>query len=57
MATALADVRRGAVISTPSLRYQTLSALARLAPRSAVRAFGRYRRAFQEQDVDLQTAD
>ena len=44
VAAALADVRRGAVISTPSLRYRTLSAAARIAPRSAVRAFGRYRR-------------
>ena len=36
----------------PSLRYRTLSAAARIAPRSAVRAFGRYRRAFQGQDTD-----
>ena len=51
VATALADVRRGAVISTPSLRYRTLSAVARLAPRSAIRSFGRYRRAFQGQET------
>ena len=55
VATALADVRRGAVLSTPSLRYQALSAAARLAPRSAVRAFGRYRRAYQGQDTDAPT--
>lgn len=50
VATALADVRRGAVISTPSLRYRTLSAVARLAPRSAVRAVGRYRKALEHDD-------
>ncbi|GIG21498.1 short-chain dehydrogenase [Cellulomonas chitinilytica] len=47
VATALADVRRGAVISTPSLRYQLASGVVRLAPRSAVRAFGRYRKALE----------
>ncbi|MFD6179278.1 MULTISPECIES: SDR family NAD(P)-dependent oxidoreductase [unclassified Isoptericola] len=40
---ALADVRRGVVISTPSVRYKAASALLRLAPRSAVRAVGKYR--------------
>ncbi|GAA1977629.1 SDR family oxidoreductase [Isoptericola halotolerans] len=40
---ALADVRRGVVISTPSLRYKAGSALLRLLPRSAVRAIGHYR--------------
>ncbi|PFG35040.1 SDR family NAD(P)-dependent oxidoreductase [Sanguibacter antarcticus] len=35
---ALADVRRGAVISTPSLRYRAASGLLRVLPRSAVRA-------------------
>jgi short-subunit dehydrogenase len=40
---ALADVRRGIVISTPSVRYKAASALLRLAPRSAVRAMGKYR--------------
>ena len=55
VATGLADVRRGAVLSTPSLRYRTLSAVARLAPRSAVRAFGRYRRSFQGQETDAPT--
>ena len=40
VATALADVRRGVVISTPSVRYRTASALVRLAPRSAIRAIG-----------------
>lgn len=34
---ALADVRRGAVISTPSVRYGVLSQVARLAPRWMVR--------------------
>lgn len=37
VATALADVRRGAVISTPSLRYQVVSGVARLMPRGAMR--------------------
>ncbi|ROS76487.1 SDR family oxidoreductase [Cellulomonas sp. PhB143] len=41
VARALADVRRGAVISTPSLRYTLASALLRVAPRAAVRAFER----------------
>ena len=50
VATALADVRRGVVISTPSARYRTISALARIAPRSAVRAVGRYRKAIEHQD-------
>lgn len=36
--TALADVRRGAVISTPSLRYQVATGLLRSLPRAAVRA-------------------
>lgn len=36
---ALADVRRGQVISTPSLRYRAASGLLRVLPRSAVRAF------------------
>ncbi|GAA1719459.1 SDR family oxidoreductase [Isoptericola hypogeus] len=40
---ALADVRRGLVISTPSVRYKAASALLRLAPRAAVRAVGKYR--------------
>jgi len=44
VAAALADVRRGVVISTPSLRYRTVAGVARLLPRSAVRAFGSYRR-------------
>jgi short-subunit dehydrogenase len=35
---ALADVRRGAVLSTPSLRYALLGQLVRLAPRFLVRA-------------------
>ena len=50
VATALADVRRGAVISTPSLRYRTVAAAARLAPRSAIRAVGRYRRGLESPD-------
>ncbi|WP_402462958.1 SDR family NAD(P)-dependent oxidoreductase [Isoptericola aurantiacus] len=40
---ALADVRRGVVLSTPSLRYKAGSALLRALPRSAVRAIGHYR--------------
>lgn len=38
VAAALADVRRGAVISTPSLRYGLVSEVARLLPRAAIRA-------------------
>ncbi|MBT0993994.1 SDR family NAD(P)-dependent oxidoreductase [Cellulomonas sp. DKR-3] len=48
VATALADVRHAVVISTPSLRYRAVSAVARLAPRSAVRAVGRYRKAIEQ---------
>ena len=44
VATALADVRRGAVISTPSLRYQLGSGAARVMPRSVARAIGAPRR-------------
>lgn len=44
VATALADVRRGAVISTPSVRYQVASAIARLSPRPLVRAVTGVRR-------------
>ena len=40
VATALADVRRGAVISTPSMRYRLGAAAARAMPRSVVRAIG-----------------
>lgn len=40
---ALADVRRGVVISTPSVRYKAAAALLRMAPRTAVRALGKYR--------------
>lgn len=40
VAAALADVRRGAVISTPSLRYRMGSGAARAMPRSVVRAIG-----------------
>ncbi|WP_402373491.1 SDR family NAD(P)-dependent oxidoreductase [Isoptericola rhizosphaerae] len=43
VAQALADVRRGVVISTPSVRYKAASALLRVLPRSAVRAIGRQR--------------
>lgn len=41
---ALADVRRGAVISTPSLRYGIASEVARLLPRAAIRALSGDRR-------------
>lgn len=44
VATALNDVRRGAVISTPSLRYQIASGIARYSPRSLVRALTGVRR-------------
>jgi len=37
---ALADVRRGVVISTPSARYKAGSALLRVLPRPVVRAIG-----------------
>lgn len=40
---ALADVRRGVVLSTPSVRYKVASAVLRAAPRWAVRALGSYR--------------
>jgi hypothetical protein len=40
---ALADVRRGVVLSTPSVRYKVASAALRIMPRWAVRAVGRYR--------------
>lgn len=51
VAAALADVRRGVVISTPSLRYRAVSAAARIAPRSAIRAVGRYRKALEQDDT------
>ena len=50
VAAALADVRRGVVLSTPSLRYRAAAAVARIAPRSAIRAFGRYRKQLQDQE-------
>jgi uncharacterized protein len=40
---ALADVRRGVVLSTPSVRYKVASAALRVMPRWAVRAVGSYR--------------
>lgn len=55
VAAALADVRRGVVLSTPSLRYKAASALLRVAPRSAVRAFGGYRRALLDEALDAPT--
>ena len=51
VAAALADVRRGVVLSTPSLRYKAVSALLRLAPRSAIRAVGSYRRALPDDEA------
>ncbi|WP_066586731.1 SDR family NAD(P)-dependent oxidoreductase [Cellulomonas timonensis] len=51
VAAALADVRRGVVISTPSLRYRLAAGVARLLPRSAIRAFGSYRRATPEREA------
>lgn len=50
VATALADVRRGVVISTPSLRYRLASGVVRALPRSAVRRMGRIRVAYSEHD-------
>jgi len=44
VAAALADTRRGVVISTPSLRYQLGSGAARVMPRSVARAIGAPRR-------------
>ncbi|QAY69334.1 SDR family NAD(P)-dependent oxidoreductase [Xylanimonas protaetiae] len=44
VADALADVRRGVVLSTPSLRYKAASAALRVAPRPTVRWFGKKRR-------------
>lgn len=43
VAQALADVRRGVVISTPSVRYRLAAGLVRTLPRTAVRALGNYR--------------
>jgi short-subunit dehydrogenase len=40
---ALADVRRGVVLSTPSVRYKVASAALRVMPRWVVRAIGSYR--------------
>jgi short-subunit dehydrogenase len=39
----LEDVRRGVVLSTPSVRYKVAAAALRVAPRWAVRAVGKYR--------------
>ncbi|WP_028045314.1 SDR family oxidoreductase [Cellulomonas sp. URHE0023] len=47
VAKALSDVRRGAVISTPSVRYRAASAAARMSPRFVIRRFGRYRKAIE----------
>lgn len=44
VSAALADVRRGAVISTPSLRYGLAAEVARLLPRAAIRALSNDRR-------------
>ncbi len=43
VAAALADVRRGVVLSTPSLRYRVASGLLRAMPRTAVRRLGEIR--------------
>lgn len=47
VAKGLSDVRRGVVISTPSVRYRMASAAARMSPRFAIRRFGRYRKAIE----------
>ena len=52
VSAALADVRRGAVISTPSLRYGLLSEVARLLPRAAIRAVSAQRRPRDAAAVD-----
>lgn len=56
VAAALADVRRGAVISTPSLRYGLVSEVARLLPRAAIRALSGDRR-LREAVVEGDEAD
>ncbi|MCV2395363.1 SDR family NAD(P)-dependent oxidoreductase [Actinotalea sp. M2MS4P-6] len=48
VAAALADVRRGVVVSTPSLRYGVVSEVARLLPRSAIRKLSEMRGAPDE---------
>lgn len=47
VSTALADVRRGAVISTPSLRYQAVAGVAHVLPRAVVRALATLRRGIE----------
>lgn len=47
VAKGLSDVRRGVVISTPSVRYRLVSAAVRMSPRSAIRRVGRYRKAIE----------
>jgi short-subunit dehydrogenase len=42
VADALADLRRGVVLSTPSARYKAAAAVLRLLPRFVVRAIKRY---------------
>jgi uncharacterized protein len=56
VAAALADVRRGAVISTPSLRYSLVSGVARVLPRAAVRALSGDRRLRAASDADTSGA-
>lgn len=51
VAAALADVRRGAVISTPSLRYGLVAEVARLLPRAAIRALSGVDRRTKDQPV------
>lgn len=48
VAKGLADVRRGVVISTPSVRYRAASAAVRMSPRFAIRRLGRYRKALEQ---------
>ncbi|MCL2849747.1 MAG: SDR family NAD(P)-dependent oxidoreductase, partial [Micrococcales bacterium] len=43
VACALSDVRRGAVLSTPSVRYQTAAGILQVLPRTAVRGITRLR--------------
>jgi uncharacterized protein len=44
VAAALADVRRGVVLSTPSVRYRVVAGVVRVLPRGVVRAIGGRRR-------------
>jgi short-subunit dehydrogenase len=57
VSAALADVRRGAVISTPSLRYGLVAEVARLLPRAAIRALSDRRSRWQTGEPDADRPD